>query len=138
MNDQSPNSQFKASSFMQGHNAEYLEQYGVHLQTAKDVIAKYIAACNTMIEEGRPPNITHLYNFLDYCVEAFGNEFHHVLDHIGLSGIIRQDYLYRSQRDLGDIGKGHKRDNRDVNPKDKNDKPFTSEEENRWRQYAAD
>ena len=26
MNDQSPNSEFKASSFMQGHNAEYLEQ----------------------------------------------------------------------------------------------------------------
>ena len=26
MTDQSPNDQFHASSFMQGHNAEYLEQ----------------------------------------------------------------------------------------------------------------
>ena len=34
MNDQSPNSQFKASSFMQGHNAEYLEQ--LYAQYAQD------------------------------------------------------------------------------------------------------
>ncbi len=26
MNDRSPNTQFHASSFMQGHNVEYLEQ----------------------------------------------------------------------------------------------------------------
>ena len=51
------------------------------------------------------PNITHLYEFLDSCVEIFGDEFRHVLKHIGLDGIIKKDYLYRSQRDLGDIGK---------------------------------
>ena len=34
MNDQSPNSEFKASSFMQGHNAEYLEQ--LYAQYAHD------------------------------------------------------------------------------------------------------
>jgi len=34
MNDQTPNSQFKASSFMQGHNAEYLEQ--LYAQYAQD------------------------------------------------------------------------------------------------------
>ena len=34
MNDQSPNSEFKASSFMQGHNAEYLEQ--LYAQYAND------------------------------------------------------------------------------------------------------
>ena len=34
MNDQSPNPQFKASSFMQGHNAEYLEQ--LYAQYAQD------------------------------------------------------------------------------------------------------
>ena len=84
-------------SITQG-NAEYLEQYGVHLQTARSVIGTYISACQKMIEEGRPPNITHLYDFLDYCVDGFGEEFHHVLDHIGLSGIIRQEYLYKSTK----------------------------------------
>src|SRR5210317_1442980 len=34
MNDHSPNDQFHASSFMQGHNAEYLEQ--LYAQYAKD------------------------------------------------------------------------------------------------------
>ena len=34
MNDQSPHSEFKASSFMQGHNAEYLEQ--LYAQYAHD------------------------------------------------------------------------------------------------------
>ena len=103
-------------SITQG-NAEYLEQYGVHLQTAKHVIGEYIRACNTMLEEGRPPNITHLYEFLDYCVDSFGKEFHHVLKHIGLDGIIKQDYLYRSQRDLGDIGKTGSRQ-AEPNPKE--------------------
>jgi len=91
-------------SITQG-NAEYLEQYGVHLQTARSVISKYIAHCEQQLEEGNVPNINSLYEFLDSVVEIFGDEFHHVLKHIGLEGIIRQDYLYRSQRDLGDIGK---------------------------------
>lgn len=91
-------------SITQG-NAEYLEQYGVHLQTARSVISKYIAHCEQQLEEGNVPNINSLYEFLDSVVEIFGDEFHHVLKHIGLDGIIRQDYLYRSQRDLGDIGK---------------------------------
>ena len=34
MNDHPPNSEFKASSFMQGHNAEYLEQ--LYAQYARD------------------------------------------------------------------------------------------------------
>ena len=41
MNDQSPNSEFKASSFMQGHNAEYLEQ--LYAQFANDPNAVDVA-----------------------------------------------------------------------------------------------
>ena len=37
MTDQSPNAQFHASSFMQGHNAEYLEQ--LYAQYANDPAA---------------------------------------------------------------------------------------------------
>ena len=79
-------------------NAEYLEQYGVHLQTARNVIAKYIAHCEKLIEEGDVPNINHLYEFLDRTVEIFGNEYKHVMAHIGLDDLVRQEYLYRSTK----------------------------------------
>jgi len=69
-------------------NAEYLEQYGVHLQTARNVIAKYIATCEKLIEEGDVPNINHLYEFLDKVVEIFGNEYKHVMAHIGLDDLV--------------------------------------------------
>ena len=84
-------------SITQG-NAEYFEQYGIHLQTAKNVIAKYMAQCDKMLEEGKVPNINHLYEFLDNCVEIFGEEFHNVLKHVGLDGIIKQEFLYRSTK----------------------------------------
>ena len=79
-------------------NAEYLEQYGVHLQTARNVIAKYIATYEKLIEEGDVPNINHLYEFLDKVVEIFGNEYKHVMAHIGLDDLVRQEYLYRSTK----------------------------------------
>ena len=84
-------------SITQG-NAEYLEQYGVHLQTARNVIAKYIATCEKLIEKGEVPNINHLYEFLDRAVEIFGNEYKHVMAHIGLDDLVRQEYLYRSTK----------------------------------------
>ena len=80
-------------------NAEYLEQYGVHLHTAQDVIGKYIAECQRLIdEEGKVPNITHLYGFLDHCVEIFGDEYKNVMKHIGLDNLVRQEFLYRSTK----------------------------------------
>ena len=84
-------------SITQG-NAEYLEQYGVHLHTAKNVIAKYIATCDKLLEEGKGPNINHLYEFLDNCVEIFGEEYKNVLKHMGLDNLVRQEYLYRSTK----------------------------------------
>ena len=84
-------------SITQG-NAEYLEQYGVHLQTAKDVIAKYIATCDKILEEGKVPNINHLYEFLDKAVEVFGEEYKNVMKHMGLDNIVRQEFLYRSTK----------------------------------------
>jgi len=80
-------------------NAEYLEQYGVHLHTAQNVIGKYIAECQRLIdEEGKVPNITHLYEFLDNCVEIFGDEYKNVMKHIGLDNLVRQEFLYRSTK----------------------------------------
>ena len=82
-------------SITQG-NAEYLEQYGIHLQTARNVIAKYIATCEKMLEEGNIPNVNHLYEFLDSAVEVFGQEYKNVLSHMGLKNLVRKEFLYRS------------------------------------------
>ena len=79
-------------------NAEYFEQYGIHLQTARNVIVKYIATCEKLLEEGKAPNINHFYEFLDHCVEIFGDEYKNVMKHIGLEGIIKQEFLYRSTK----------------------------------------
>ena len=86
------------SGKIQQGNAEYLEQYGVHLQTATDVIGKYIASCDKQLEEGIVPNINHFYEFLDKAVEVFGEEYKNVMKHIGLDNIVRQEFLYRSTK----------------------------------------
>ena len=80
-------------------NAEYLEQYGIHLHTAQNVINKYVAECQRVIdEEGSMPNISHLYEFLDNCVEIFGKEYEHVMKHIGIDTLVRNEFLYRSNK----------------------------------------
>ena len=86
------------SGKIQQGNAEYLEQYGVHLQTATDVIGKYIATCDKILAEGKVPNINHYYEFLDNCVEIFGEEYTNVMKHMGLDNIVRQEFLYRSTK----------------------------------------
>ena len=82
-------------SITQG-NAEYLEQYGVHLQTARNVIGKYIATCEALIEDGKMPNIDHLYEFFDNCVEIFGEEYIKVMNHIGIKNLVRSEWLFKN------------------------------------------
>lgn len=78
-------------------NAEYLEQYGIHLQTARNYIATYIASVEKMInEEGKMPNIDHLYEFLDSCVEIFGDEYIKVMNHIGITELVRSEWLFKN------------------------------------------
>ena len=77
-------------------NAEYLEQYGIHLQTARNVIGKYIATCEGLIEEGKMPNIDHFYEFLDSCVEVFGEEYIKVMNHIGIKELVRSEWLFKN------------------------------------------
>ena len=49
-------------------------------------------------EDGQMPNISHLYEFLDSCVEVFGKEYEHVMKHIGINTLVRNEYLYRSTK----------------------------------------
>jgi hypothetical protein len=80
-------------------NAEYLEQYGVHLQVATKVIGDYINECNRMMkEDDKVPNINHYYEFLDNTTKLFSEEYKKVLTHIGLDNLVRQEFLYRSNK----------------------------------------
>ena len=77
-------------------NAEYLEQYGIHLQTARNVIGQYIADVEEMIsKDSKMPNIDHLYGFLDHCVEIFGEEYIKVMNHIGITDLVRSEWLFK-------------------------------------------
>ena len=83
-------------SISQG-NAEYLEQYGIHLQTARNFIASYIAGVEKLInEDGKMPNIDHLYEFFDKCVEVFGEEYIKVMNHIGIKNLVRSEWLFKN------------------------------------------
>jgi len=82
-------------SISQG-NAEYLEQYGIHLQTARNYIRQYIEQCEELIAEKAYPSIDHLYEFLDTCVEVFGNEYIKVMNHIGIKELVRSEWLFKN------------------------------------------
>ena len=78
-------------------NAEYLEQYGIHLQTAQRVIGDYINGCEKMMsEDGVMPTVDHLYEFLDVCVDNFGEEYIKVMNHIGITELVRNEWLFKN------------------------------------------
>ena len=76
-------------------NAEYLEQYGIHLQTARNYIRQYIDQCEELIAEKSYPTIDHLYEFFDKCVEVFGKEYIKVMNHIGITELVRSEWLFK-------------------------------------------
>jgi len=78
-------------------NAEYLEQYGIHVQTAQRVIINYINDCEKMMDEGEAmPSVEHFYKFLDKCVESFGEEYIKVMNHIGITDLVRSEWLFKN------------------------------------------
>ena len=77
-------------------NAEYLEQYGIHLQTARNYIKQYIAQCEGLIAEKNYPTIDHLYGFFDKCVEVFGEEYIKAMHHIGITELVRSEWLFKN------------------------------------------
>ena len=71
-----------------------MTSYGAHLQVAKRLIENYIVTCEKMIDEGKLPTVSHLFEFLDRMVDMFEDSHKLVAEHIGLSSIIRKDFLY--------------------------------------------
>ena len=75
-------------------NMEYLEQYGIHIQTATKVIADYIVGEDEMISQGKMPTVRHLYAFLDRMAETFHDAHKDVLNRIGIKELIKDEFLY--------------------------------------------
>ena len=80
-------------------NMEYLEQYGIHIQTANKIIADYIASEDEMISEGKLPTVKHLYAFLDRMAETFHDAHKDVMNRIGIKELIKEDFLYLENKD---------------------------------------
>jgi hypothetical protein len=80
-------------------NMEYMEQYGIHIQTATKIIADYIANEDKMIAEGKMPTVKHLYAFLDRMAETFHDAHKDVMDRIGIKELIKEDFLYLEKKD---------------------------------------
>jgi len=80
-------------------NMEYLEQFGVHIQTAISLIKAQVAIENKMIADGKYPTVTHLYEFLDKMVELFQDSHKQVMARIGIKELIRDDFLYLESKD---------------------------------------
>ena len=79
-------------------NMEYMEQYGIHIQTATKIIADYIVKEDKMIAEGKMPTVKHLYDFLDKMAETFHDAHKAVMNRIGIKELIKDEFLYLEKK----------------------------------------
>ena len=80
-------------------NMEYMEQYGIHIQTAAKIISDYIISEEKMIAEGNLPTVKHLYAFLDRMAEMFHDAHKDVMQRIGIKELLKEDFLYLENKD---------------------------------------
>ena len=86
------------TGFISSGNMEYLEQYGIHIQTATRVINDYIATEDKMIAEGQMPTVRHLYAFLDRMAETFHDAHKDVMQRIGIKELVKEEFLYLEKK----------------------------------------
>ena len=77
-----------------GGNMEYMEQYGIHIQTATKIIRDYVVSEDEMINKGKMPTVQHLYAFLDSMAVQFNDAHKLVMKRIGIKELIKEDFLY--------------------------------------------
>jgi hypothetical protein len=78
---------------------EYLEQYGVHPQTALLFVRDYIQRSEDECTNATLPSVTSLHTFLDNMSDFFSDSYKHTLDRIGLKDIIKDDFMYLEGKD---------------------------------------
>ena len=78
---------------------EYMQQYGVHPQVARPIVANYIESVEKEVAEGKFPHANNLENFLDDCAEKFYEFADATTERIfGKKDITNQDYMLRIKK----------------------------------------
>lgn len=74
---------------------EYLQQFGVHPQTAQAIVKGYVNATANQLDGTKPtPEYENLEVFLDGCVNQFKECYKQVLRRIGLDSLYETWYMY--------------------------------------------
>jgi len=76
-------------------SAEYLEQFGVHPQSARKHLQDYILANEEMLEDGQEPTIEHFHNFLDAMGDKYKDAYKANMKRIGIKNLIHDDFIFR-------------------------------------------
>jgi len=76
-------------------SAEYLEQFGVHPQSARKYLHDYIVQNESMMEKGKEPTIEHFHRFLDSMADKFQESHKLCMKRIGLKTLVREEWCYR-------------------------------------------
>ena len=76
-------------------SAEYLEQFGVHPQSARKHLQDYILANEEMLEDGQEPTIEHFHNFLDAMGDKYKDAHKANMKRIGIKNLIHDDFIFR-------------------------------------------
>ena len=94
---QSYRSIMNTGSIDQG-NQEYLEQFGIHPQSAFAIISDYINQCNILISEDKIPTSAHLYDFIDAAAKGLlgSGSINAVKERIGIKTIHRDEFSFKA------------------------------------------
>ena len=76
-------------------SAEYLEQFGVHPQSARKYLHDYIVQNEKLMDSGKEPTIEHLHKFLDAMADKFQESHKLCMKRIGLKTLVRDEWCYR-------------------------------------------
>ena len=76
-------------------SAEYLEQFGVHPQSARKYLHDYIVQNEKLMDSGKEPTIEHFHKFLDSMADKFQESHKLCMKRIGLKTLVRDEWCYR-------------------------------------------
>jgi len=76
-------------------SAEYLEQFGVHPQSARKYLHDYIVQNEKLMDSGKEPTIEHFHKFLDAMADKFQESHKLCMKRIGLKTLVRDEWCYR-------------------------------------------
>ena len=75
--------------------SEYLEQFGIHTQSARKHLSDYVQQNERLLDSGKEPTIEHFHKFLDAMADKYADAYQMNLKRIGLKKLIRDEWCYK-------------------------------------------